>query len=108
MSKLMMFDFECPVHGYFEELVKPDIRQIPCPQCSAPASRQISPVKIDKIGMALQDGASPTSIDYFERIHRQRKRIENAKFEAHGDYGTHAGGDGGPPLTPEKAGHLGA
>jgi len=102
-----MFDFECPVHGMFEDLVKPDIHQAPCPHCSAPALRQISPVKIDKIGMALQDGASPTSIDYFEHIHRQRKKIENAKYEAHGDYGTHAGGDGGTPVTPEIAARLG-
>jgi hypothetical protein len=63
-------------------------------------------VKIDKLGMALQDGASPTSIDYFERIHRQRKKIESAKYAEHGDYGTHAGGDGGAPLTPDRAAHL--
>lgn len=107
MSKLILFDFECPVHGKFEELVKSDVRHSPCPRCAAPASRQISPVKIDKIGMALQEGASPTSIDYFERIHRQRKKIEDATYAEHGDYGTHAGGDGGAPLTPAKAAKLG-
>jgi|SRR5579872_6053275 len=107
MSKLILFDFECPVHGSFEELVKSDVRQLPCPHCKAPASRQISPVKIDKVGMALQDGASPTSIDYFERIHKQRKTIEDRNYARHGDYGVAAGGDGGSPLTPERAGKLG-
>jgi hypothetical protein len=106
--KLLMFDFECPVHGKFEDLAKSSVKAIPCPQCKAPANRIISPVKIDKLGMALQDGASPTSIDYFERIHRQRKKIEDAKFAAHGDYGTHAGGDGGSPVTPEAAAKLGS
>lgn len=104
--KLILFDFECPVHGKFEDLVKSSEKTVPCPLCKAPAQRIISPVKIDKLGMALQDGASPTSIDYFEHVHRQRKKIENAKFEAHGDYGTHAGSDGGSPLTPEKAARL--
>lgn len=106
--KLILYDFECPVHGKFEDMVKSDIHQVPCPQCKAPASRLISPVKIDKLGMAVQDGASPTSIDYFERVHRQRKKIESATYEAHGDYGTHAGGDGGAPVTPEVAAKLGA
>ena len=107
MSKLILYDFECPTHGKFEDLAKSDVRQIPCPVCKAPASRLISPVKIDKIGMALQDGASPTSVDYFERIHRQRKKIEDRNYDRHGDYGVSAGGDGGSPLTPEAAGKLG-
>lgn len=107
MSKLLLFDFECPVHGLFEDLVKSSKKTTPCPQCKAPAIRQISPVKIDKIGMALQDGASPTSIDYFEHIHKQRKKIEDATFKEHGDYGSHPGGGSGKPLTPKDAGKLG-
>ena len=104
--KLLMFDFECPTHGTFEDLAKSSKKTVPCPQCKAPARRLISPVKIDKIGMALQEGASPTSVDYFEHIHRQRKKIESAKYAEHGDYGTHAGGDGGNPVTPEVAANL--
>lgn len=106
MSKLLMFDWQCPIHGTFEALAKSDVRKIPCPNCQAPANRLISPVRIDKVGMALQEGASPTSIDYFERIHRDRKRIEERKYAEHGDYGTHAGSDGGSPVTPDIAAHL--
>lgn len=101
-----MFDFECPKHGVFEDLVKSSVRETPCPQCKAPAPRIISPVHIDRIGMALQSGASPTSIDYFERIHRERKAIEDKSYSEHGDYGNHAGSDGGRPITPAIAGHM--
>lgn len=105
MSKLILFDFECPKCGIFEELVQPTEKSAQCPRCESPAPRIISPVKIDRLGMAVQEGASPTSIDYFERVHRQRKAIENKCYEAHGDYGSHAGSDGGV-LTPEKAAQL--
>jgi len=105
--KLLMFDFECPQCGVFEDLVKSDIRQTPCPRCKSPAQRLISPVRIDRLGMALQEGASPTSIDYFERVHRQRKAIEERSYSEHGDYGSHAGSDGGAPVTPDIAADLG-
>lgn len=91
----MLFDFLCPKDGVFEELVKPDVKQVPCPRCNASSQRQISPVRIDKYGMALQSGASPTSIDYFDRIHRERKAIEERNERNHGDYGPAAGSDGG-------------
>lgn len=93
--KLLMFDFLCPSDGAFEELVKSDVKQIPCPKCGVNAVRQISPVRIDKYAMSLQDGASPTSVDYFDRIHRERKAIEERCEREHGDYGPAAGGDGG-------------
>lgn len=107
MSKLLMFDFECTLHGLFEDLVKSDIRQIPCPQCGAPAQRTISPVRIDRTAMALQESATPTAIDHFDRIHRERKAIEERSYRDHGDYGNHAGSAGGRPITPEIAAHLG-
>lgn len=95
MSKLMMFEFICPVHGLFEDLVKPTRKSIPCPQCGANARRQISAVRIDRLGMATQEGATPTSIDYFEKVHKERRAIEDRKYERNGDYGAEAGGDGG-------------
>jgi hypothetical protein len=93
--KLILFDFECPKHGLFEELVKSDVKQIPCPRCKRTSIRQISAVRIDKTSMALQDGASPTSVDYFERVHRERRVIEDRHFRDNGDYGPAAGSDGG-------------
>lgn len=64
-------------------------------------------MRIDRWGMALQPGATETSIAYFERAHKQRKAIEEKRFRDHGDYGSHPGSDGGAPLTPEGAAKLG-
>jgi len=47
------------------------------------------------MGMALQEGASPTSVDHFERLHKQRRAIEDRRHRDHGDYGPMAGSDGG-------------
>ncbi len=103
MSKLMMFEFSCPHCGQFEDLVKPDIRQAPCPRCKAPAERIISPVRIDRYAMALGVGATPTAIEHFDRIHRERRAIEDRAFERNGDYGVQAGSSGGAPVTPRIA-----
>jgi hypothetical protein len=104
--KLIMFDWLCPVHGEFEELAKSDTKSLPCPQCSRTSNRQISAVRIDKSAMAFQEGASPTAIDHFERVHRERRAIEERTYKEHGDYGNHAGGDGGSPVSPESAAML--
>lgn len=106
MTKLILWDFECPECGVFEELAKPSEKTARCPRCQSAAPRIISPVRIDRMGMAVQDGATESSIKYFERAHRQRKAIEDKRFAAHGDYGPAAGSDGGN-VTPEKAGRLG-
>lgn len=63
-------------------------------------------MRIDRMGMAVQAGATETSISYFERAHRQRKAIEDKRFAEHGDYGSAAGSDGGV-VTPQDAGKLG-
>ena len=93
--KLMLFDFECPSHGLFEELVNSDVRQIPCTHCGRTSVRQISAVRIDKTAMALSASASPESIAHFERIHRERRAIEDRHHANHGDYGPAPGSDGG-------------
>lgn len=95
MSKLILYDFLCPTHGLFEELVKSRKHSIPCPTCKANARRQISAVRIDRTAMATQEGATPTSIDHFERIHKERRAIEERHHKEHGDYGPEAGSDGG-------------
>ncbi len=104
--KLILFDFGCPECGEFEELVKPEIKSIKCPKCGSKAKRLISPVRIDKLGMATQEGATPTSIDYFEKVHASRRKVEEKAYEAHGDYGSQPGGAGGS-FTPEKASAMG-
>lgn len=94
MSKLTFFDFSCRgCKAVFEELVKPDIYQETCPKCGEQADRITSAVRIDRTRIALTNGASPESIAHFDRIHRQRKAIEERNMQNHGDYGKAAGSD---------------
>lgn len=89
----MFFDFECPTHGTFEEMVRPPAVEFPCPHCGLNASRVPSTFRIDHLRMAMSNSASPESIDKFERAHRQQKEKE-AKCEANnGDYGPRPGAD---------------
>ena len=92
---MILFDFDCPTHGLFEELVNSAVKQIPCPRCGRTSERQLSAPHIDRLGMATQSGATPTSIDHFERVHRQRRAIEEKHHRTNGDYGPMAGSDGG-------------
>jgi putative FmdB family regulatory protein len=93
MSKLIMYDFHCPTHGLFEDMVQPDKFSAPCPKCSRNARRQISAVRIDMSAMATSPSASPESIRHFDRVHRQRREIEDRNYERHQDYGAPAGAD---------------
>lgn len=95
MSKLMFFDFECPEHGKFEDLVQPDIHQAPCPSCGLNSPRQLSTFRIGHMQMATSDSASPESIRKFERAHRQQKAKEERSEQEHGpmEYGKAPGSD---------------
>lgn len=88
----MMFDFECLVNRHvFEEMTYPDVKSVECPVCGKSAVRTISPVRIDRSAIALTKGASPESIAHFDRVHRERKAIEDKRKAEHGDYGKPAG-----------------
>lgn len=91
----MMFDFECPAHGRFEDLVYPDIRQALCPRCGLTAPRQLSSFRINHMAMAASDSASPESIIKFERAHKQQKAKEERCEREHGpmEYGRAPGAD---------------
>lgn len=92
--KLLMFDFRCKTCKHeFEELVKSDIFRIQCPKCSETALRIISCPRIDKTAMALQEGATETSLRHFERTHLQQKAKEEKCYRDHGDYGKSPGSD---------------
>jgi putative FmdB family regulatory protein len=94
MSKLILFQFGCLACGNsFEELTKPADYWSKCPKCGANARREITPVRIDKTRMACTAGATETSIKHFDRVHKQRKAIEEKSFRDHGDYGKPAGCD---------------
>ena len=89
-----MFDFRCKkCDAMFEDLVKPDVFQAQCPKCGQSANRIISCPRIDKTAMALQEGATETSLSHFERIHQQQKVKEEKSMREHGDYGKAPGSD---------------
>lgn len=97
MSKLIFFDFECTrmtCLAKFEDLVPSDDYYATCPICGNNwAERLISPVRINKLDMAMSGSASPESLNYFDKVHRERKAIEDKKYHEHGDYGSAAGAD---------------
>lgn len=94
MSKLILWDFACTECGYiFEELAKPDMYWSKCPKDGANARREINPVRINHQAMAGSASASPETLRHFDRVHQQRKAIEEKRFRDHGDYGKPAGAD---------------
>jgi putative FmdB family regulatory protein len=94
MSKLILYDFRCKTCGHeFEELAKPDVFRLSCPKCSETALRIISAPQINRTAMALQDGATESSVRYFERSHQQQRAKEEKSFREHGDYGKSPGSD---------------
>jgi len=89
-----LYDFQCE-NGHVHEALEDD-RLIcrKCPLCQADARRVILVApRIDRLGIALGESASPESIDYFEKVHKQQKAIEEKAFENHGDYGPRPGAD---------------
>lgn len=53
MSKLMMFDFECPEGHQFEELVQPEVKHLECPQCKQEAMRLVAAGHLDYLHMGV-------------------------------------------------------
>ena len=92
--KLILFDFRCTKCKHiFEELVKPGDYWAHCPKCASNAKRMMSPFRIDRTRMAVSPSASPDSIRHFDRVHKQRRAIEEKSQQNHGDYGKAAGSD---------------
>lgn len=91
---LMFYDFHCTACNLtFEDFVNTENHSTECPECKATAQRILSAVRIDRTRIATTANASPESIKHFDRIHRQRKAIEDKTFKEHGDYGKAAGSD---------------
>lgn len=90
---LMYYDFYCTECGLtFEDFVSTETTEVPC-SCEATARRILSAVRIDRTRIATTANASPESIAHFDRIHQQRKTIEEKTFKEHGDYGKAPGSD---------------
>jgi putative FmdB family regulatory protein len=94
VSKLILFQFACTKCDYvFEDLAKPENYWSKCPECGGNARREITPIRINHSAMAAFDSASPATLKHFDRVHQQRKAIEEKSFRDHGDYGKPAGSD---------------
>lgn len=92
---LMFFDFSCTNCNLITEaFVNTSKKRIECPECQGIAKRILSAVRIDKSRIACSgDSASPESIRHFDRVHKQRKAIEERNMREHGDYGKAPGSD---------------
>jgi putative FmdB family regulatory protein len=84
VSKLLMFDFRCQDCGNtFDDLVKSNIFEAPCPECSGNGTRLISTPRFDP-RMGLDPEGNPTAGEKWAKIRRQRAKQEKAHFEKHG------------------------
>lgn len=92
---LMFYDFSCTdCNRVTESFENTATHSIECPECRGIARRILSAVRIDKSRIACSgDSASPESIRHFDRVHKQRKALEEKTFKEHGDYGKAAGSD---------------
>lgn len=83
MSKLILYDFECQQCTHtFDDLVKSDVYQAPCPQCGHNATRLISTPRLDpRLGI---DPAFPTMGDRWAKVREERARHEARRERDHG------------------------
>jgi hypothetical protein len=73
MAKLIMWAFECPDCGEFEELCE-RCDELPCLRCGKPAKRVISGTRLDpKMGLT-QD--FPTMASRWEKKRKSQERYE--------------------------------
>ncbi len=76
MSKLLLFDFECPDGHIFEELVPSEEKTCPC-KCGKEAIRQIGCVRIDWRAMGV-DPDFPTCADKWAKMQERKARKEES------------------------------
>jgi hypothetical protein len=83
MSKYLFFDFRCSqCNNTFDDLVKPDIFEIPCPECQAPAARCVSTPRLDpRMGF---DPDFATSGDKWKKMNKQKTQQDKAFYAKHG------------------------
>jgi putative FmdB family regulatory protein len=79
MSKLILFEYECPSCNLaFEELAKYE-DTVKCPQCESEANRQISAGHLDwKLG--VQSSSFPTLADKWAKMQREKARTDKGSL----------------------------
>jgi putative FmdB family regulatory protein len=84
MSKLILYDFECPQCGAItEDMVKSDVRQTPCPECGSAANRLISTPRFDP-RMGLDPEGNPTMAARWAKVRKDRAKLEARHHKEHG------------------------
>lgn len=71
MSKLILFDFECPQGHTFERLVPLGQLEAECPVCDKQAKRLVS---IPTIKLEGYSGSFPTAADRWAKVHEDGTR----------------------------------
>ena len=85
--KRLLFDYSCRDCGEeFEELVERDNPGlVKCPSCaSTSTTRLISPVRLD-YRLGVKADVFTTLGDRWEKIQRQRQKIEQKRRDSHGE-----------------------
>lgn len=84
MAKLILFEFRCTSCEHkFDDLVKSDVQQTPCPNCSGTGERLVSAPRLDpKMGVDAE--GNPTMGDKWAKIRRQQAQIEKKHYKEHG------------------------
>ena len=83
----MIFEFRCSAcDAITDELVQPEVHEIPCSACGAPAKRIISAVRIDWQSFVHGPNATTGAIDKWDRMRKQKVGIEKRNMERHGSY----------------------
>lgn len=78
MSKLILFDFECPKGHIFEELVTQDTGGCECPRCGELARRMITGTHIDpKLGVSND---FPSMARKWAKKQRKRAKQDNSDY----------------------------
>lgn len=82
--KLILFDFRCQqCSSVFDDLVKPDVFEAPCPECGGNGTRLVSKPRIDP-RMGLDPDGFPTMGDKWAQVRAQRKKVEERREREHG------------------------
>lgn len=82
--KLILYDFRCKTCDHkFDDMVKSDVFQLPCPECGSEAKRLISTPRLDP-RMGLDPEGNPTMGDKWAKVREQRAKIEKKHYEEHG------------------------
>lgn len=92
MSK-RIYEFRCPLGHVTERYIDEAEASITC-ECGELAVKAIcTPPRIDRLGIGAQKSASPESIAYFDKVHRQQKAHEEKQVAEHGSRGAAPGSD---------------